>query len=123
MVRSALEAVCYQSRELILAMSSDSNQKISHLRVDGGMVANNWMLKFLSNVTETTVEKPQVIETTALGAAYTAGLQLGIYQSLDSIGEMWKSTEQFTPEIEAKERDQLVAGWEAAIGSVKTNIA
>jgi len=123
MVRSALEAVCYQSRELIIAMSSDSNRKTTHLRVDGGMVANNWMLQFLSNMTDTTVEKPRVIETTALGAAYTAGLHLGIYQSLDAIGEMWNSKDQFTSKIEAKDRDLLVAGWENAIGRVKTKNA
>lgn len=120
MVRSALEAVCYQSRELIQAMLFDSDHKISHLRVDGGMVANNWMLQFLSDMTDTTVEKPQVTETTALGAAYAAGLQLGIYPSLETIGEMWRSTDQFTSKIHSKERDQLVAGWETAIGSVKT---
>ncbi|MBX2870256.1 MAG: glycerol kinase GlpK [Acidiferrobacterales bacterium] len=120
-VRAALEAVCYQSRELVMAMSSDSNHTTTHLRVDGGMAANDWMLQFLSDITNTTVEKPQIIETTALGAAYIAGLQLGVYQSLDEISDLWRNTHTYVPEIESDHRHSLVKGWEAAINSVKSS--
>lgn len=120
LIRAALEAVCYQSQELVQAMSSDSNRKITNLRVDGGMVANDWMLEFLANIIDTNVEKPEVTETTALGAAYLAGLQLGVYESLDEIADLWRMASRFVPEMEAEHRQRLIEGWEVAVSRVKT---
>ncbi len=120
LVRAALEAVCYQTRELVNAMIIDSNKPLTRLRVDGGMVVNNWLLQFLANIIDTTVEKPVVIETTALGAAYLAGLGQGVYKSTDSIAELWQKSQDFTSEIDSAQRKTMVEGWEAAIARIKS---
>ena len=118
-VRAALEAVCYQSRELVEAMAADSGRPLERLRVDGGMVANDWMLQFLADILDTVVEKPVVIETTALGAAYLAGLQHGIFGSTEEIASHWREAHRFGPDMDPDRRDALVAGWDDAIGRVK----
>lgn len=118
-VRAALEAVCYQTRELVEAMAADSGRPLERLRVDGGMVANDWMLQFLADILDTVVEKPVVIETTALGAAYLAGLQHGIFRSTDEIASHWREARRFGPDMDPDRRDALVAGWDDAIGRVK----
>ncbi len=83
--RAALEAVCYQTCDLLNAMLKDGVAELKTLRVDGGMAANNWMLQFLADKLNIQVERPACIETSALGAAYLAGLQVGVYQSLEEI--------------------------------------
>ncbi|MGB5706574.1 MAG: glycerol kinase GlpK [Arenicellales bacterium] len=120
LVRAALEAVCYQTRELIDAMVADSGKSMSRLRVDGGMVANKWLLQFLADILYVEVEKPEVIETTALGAAYLAGLNHGIYQSTEEIAELWQKAHQFTPRMDSAQRQRLTAEWEHAINRVKS---
>ena len=85
LVRATLESVCYQTVDLLQAMAADSGKAIQTLRVDGGMVANNWLLQFLSDISEAQVDRPKVIETTALGAAYLAGLGAKIFQYFDDI--------------------------------------
>ncbi len=119
-IRAALEAVCYQSRELVKSMTEDSGHPLETLRVDGGMVANDWMLQFLADMLETVVEKPRVIETTALGAAYLAGLQHGLYSSTKAISYNWRQAGQYHPDMNHEQRTTLVAGWNDAIGRVKT---
>ncbi len=121
LVRAALEAVCYQTHELIDAMSADSGKPVTRLRVDGGMVANQWLLQFLANIVDTIVEKPTVIETTALGAAYLAGLNQGIYSSLDDIAGQWQKANQYTSDIDTEQRQKLIKGWNNAIGRVKAS--
>ena len=118
-VRAALEAVCYQSRELVQAMAADSGHPLQGLRVDGGMAANDWMLQFLADVVDTVVEKPVVTETTALGAAYLAGLEHGIFSSTGEIESLWREARRFSPEMDAARRQELVDGWDDAIGRVK----
>lgn len=120
-VRAALEAVCYQTKELIEAMIADSGKPITMLRVDGGMVANHWLLQFLADMLNVEVEQPQVIETTALGAAFLAGLQHGIYQSKDDIARLWRKQQHFSPEMDGAQRQRLAAEWEHAINRVKSS--
>ena len=117
-VRATLESVGYQTYDLMEAMRGDSNTELQALRVDGGMVANNWFLQFLADLLNLPVERPQVTETTALGAAYLAGVQLGVYESLADISSYWQRDALFTPKLGQKERDKLLLGWEKAISRV-----
>ncbi len=119
-VRAALESVCYQTCDLAAAMAADMGQAIQGLRVDGGMVENNWLMQFQADMLEMTVERPLVTETTALGAAYLAGLQVGIFTSLDDIASRWQSDRAFTPEDDGM-RAELYAGWQAAVRRVLSN--
>ena len=89
-VRATLESVGYQTYDLMVAMNRDSNASLKALRVDGGMVANDWFLQFLADLLEVPVERPRVIETTAFGAACLAGVQLGVFDSLEAINERWQ---------------------------------
>ena len=113
--RAALESVCLQTRDLIIAMAADRGTAIGRLRVDGGMAGNAWLLQTLADVVGAAVERPRVIETTALGAAYLAGLQAGVFRSLDDIRERWARAEEFTPRMPEQERDRLVRIWESAV--------
>jgi glycerol kinase len=117
-VRAALESVAYQSRDLLSAMLIDSKINLTTLRVDGGMAANKWLLQFLADILDLIVERPRCIETTALGAAYLAGLQVGIYSSLKQIEEMWQFSDRFTPNMQATEREDLYLGWKRAVQRV-----
>lgn len=118
--RAALESVCYQSRDLLQAMRQDSETPLEVLRVDGGMVANNWLLQFLADILMLEVQRPACIETSALGAAYLAGLQVGVYQSLEEIAGLWKINAQFTPEMPSSRSEHLYAGWKKAVARVLT---
>lgn len=117
-VRATLEAVGYQTRDLMEAMKRDSKTASKALRVDGGMVANNWFLQFLADLLDTPVERPKVTETTALGAAYLAGVQLGLFESLADISNHWQRDALFTPGLSQKERNAMVQGWEKAVARV-----
>lgn len=119
-VRAALEAVCYQTNDLLMALAADSGTEIRTLRVDGGMVANNWLLEFMASILNVRVERPTIIETTALGAAYLAGLQVGIYDSLESISHQWQRNASFEPAMTEQSRQQLLQGWQQAIDRVRT---
>ncbi len=112
--RAALESVCYQSMDLLNAMRSDG-AAIDKVRVDGGMVKNDWLSQYLSNVLNIPVERPMQTETTALGAAYLAGLQVGVYDSLDDLTSNWQQERVFTPDMDEHMRTQVTAGWADAI--------
>jgi glycerol kinase len=116
-VRAALESVCYQTRDLLGAMAEDSIVP-TELRVDGGMVVNDWLTQFLSDILKIPVVRPQTVETTALGAAFLAGLQVGIYQSLDEITALWRSDRRFEPAMDAARADAMYAGWKEAVQRV-----
>ena len=118
-VRAALESVCYQTRDLLVAMANDGALSPTVLRVDGGMAANNWLLQFLADLLDVAVERPTVIETTALGAAYLAGLQAGVFRSFDDIREHWQRDACFRPALPEVERSRLVHGWEKALARVR----
>jgi glycerol kinase len=113
--RAVLEAVCYQSRDLLQAMAEDAPQHRATLRVDGGMTANQWLLQALADITNTPVEKATITESSALGAARLAGLQLGIYQNLNHLASYWKGDGLHNPTISSTERDELIKGWDRAV--------
>lgn len=114
-VRAALEAVCYQTRDLIEAMREDGAGRPQALRVDGGMAANDWLMQFLADQLDIPVERPVVTETTALGAAYLAGLGVGLYRGPDEIARRWRRERRFEPAMPAERRDTLYAGWKRAV--------
>lgn len=115
LARAALESVCFQTRDLIAAMEADRRAAIDRLRVDGGMIGNAWLLQALADIVGVTVERPRNAETTALGAAYLAGLQAGVFRSVDDIGERWARDAECTPRMADRERERLVRGWESAV--------
>lgn len=119
-IRAGLESVCYQARDLLKAMQNDCGLKLSLLRVDGGMAVNNWFLQFLADILNTKVERPYCVETSALGAAYLAGLQAGLYDSQEALTQLWKSDADFTPLMQKNRREHLYAGWKEAVSRVLT---
>ena len=118
-IRATIESVAYQTYDLFEAMKHDGLRP-RLVKVDGGMVMNNWFSQFLSNVVDIKVLRPKVQETTALGAAFMAGLQIGVYKSLKDISKNWHLDKNFTPKINPKERNNLVKGWSAAIKKTLT---
>jgi glycerol kinase len=116
--RAALEAACYQTRDLIDAIREDGVGALKGLRVDGGMAVNDWAMQFLADVLDLPVERPTVTETTALGAASLAGLQAGMFASLDEVAAAWRRDRRFEPAMENATRDRLLAGWKTAVGRV-----
>jgi glycerol kinase len=119
-VRAALESTCYQTRDLMLAMAGDACNP-TELRVDGGMVVNDWLTQFLADILQIDVLRPQVVETTALGAAYLAGLGAGVYESLAEIAALWKADARFAPAREAADADRLYDGWLDAVKRVRSD--
>lgn len=117
-VRAALESVCYQTFDLIEAMNKDFQTPVKTLRVDGGMVNNQWLCQMLADVLDTDVERPTTTETTALGAAYLAGLQCGIFESTQSLSRLWQMDQKFTTEMASDQRDTLITQWQQAVRSV-----
>jgi glycerol kinase len=123
LARAALEAVAYQTVDLADAMAADmagSGHELGTLRVDGGMVVNDWLCQFLADMLDRPVERPVVVETTALGAAYLAGLAAGVYGSLDAVAQAWRLERRFEPKRTAGERDGLLAGWRRAVERVRS---
>ena len=119
LARAALESVCLQTRDLMGAMESDRGAAIDRLRVDGGMVGNAWLLQSLADIADILVERPRIVETTALGAACLAGLQAGVFRSLADIGARWARDAEFMPRMPARERERLVRGWESAVARTR----
>ncbi len=120
-VRAAIESVSFQTRDLMEAMAGDTGGTLpadAPLRVDGGMVANDWFLQNLANMLGRPVERPTYAETTALGATYLAGLQVGIYSSLDDVTAAWQCDCRFEPNANADERDARYDGWQKAVARV-----
>lgn len=113
--RAALEAQAYQTRDLIGAMEADTGKKIDIIRADGGLVANKFVCQFLADILNCPVDIPRVAETTALGAAYLAGLQVGVYNGLDDITNAWHAVRHYDPAMDDAKRDALYAGWQKAI--------
>jgi len=113
-VRAVLESVAYQSFDLFKAMNKDG-LKPRVVKVDGGMVVNNWFSQFLSDILNIKVIRSKINETTALGAAFMAGLYIGEFNSLKSISKIWKINKTFSPNIKKSSRIKLLKGWEQAI--------
>ena len=119
-VTAGLQSVCYQTRDLLEAMHRDGATEPSALRVDGGMVVNNWVMQFLADILGVPVERPEVTETTALGVAYLAGLQAGLYRDLEEIASHWHRQQRFAPRMAGEHRDKLYAGWLDAVKRVRS---
>ncbi|MBY6676579.1 glycerol kinase GlpK [Rhodococcus sp. BP-332] len=115
LARAVLEATAYQTREVIEAMNADSGVDLEVLKVDGGMVVNELLMQFQSDILNVDVVRPVVAETTALGAAYAAGLAVGFWASEDEIRENWAEDKTWTPSMDDAERDKLYAGWKKAV--------
>ncbi|MCB1499095.1 MAG: glycerol kinase GlpK [Bauldia sp.] len=116
--RAALESVAYQTRDLLEAMRGDwqgADRAETVLRVDGGMVASDWTMQFLADILGAPVDRPQVLETTAVGAAYLAGLQAGIHPAPAAFAKTWTQERRFRPKMKAAARDALYAGWQDAV--------
>ncbi len=118
-VAAALKAVCYQTKDLITAIE-DENIQLNKLRVDGGMANNSWMLQFLSDLTAVDVQRPALVETTALGVAYLAGLQAGIFSSLDDISSRWQCQSEFSPDWNDQQRQIHQQRWQQSVEKVLT---
>lgn len=116
-VTAGLQSVCYQTKDLVRAIQNDG-AALASLRVDGGMVVNDWLMQFLADILNVTVDRPRVTETTALGAAYLAGLQTGVYDSLDQISQLWECEQQFHAGMRPALRESLYAGWLDAVERV-----
>tara|TARA_B100001750_G_scaffold123795_1_gene98327 strand:- start:933 stop:1406 length:474 start_codon:yes stop_codon:yes gene_type:complete len=120
LVRSALESVCYQTADLLKAMINDHVQAISTLRIDGGMAKNSWQMQFLADILNIPVQRPTTTETTALGAASLAALQVGIIGSLDELADRWQEDARFEPAMNDVERQTLLRRWQRAVKSTRT---
>lgn len=118
-IRATLESLAYQTKDVLCAMEADSGIELKTLRVDGGAVKNTFLMKFQSDILDVPVERPVINETTALGAAYLAGLAVGYWKNQDEIKEQWHMDKRFEPTMEAKTSEELYAGWKKAIEATK----
>ena len=118
-VRATLESLAYQSKDLVDVMVVDSGIDVRSLRVDGGAVKNNLLMQFQSDVLDVQVERPSIDETTALGAAYLAGLAVGYWKDKDEIANQWKVERTFTPDLAADKREELYSGWKKAVEATR----
>lgn len=121
--RATLEGIAYQVYDLVKAMEADAGTKGKELRVDGGAVANNLMMQFQADIFGFKVIRPKTLETTALGAAYLAGLAVGYWESVDDLQEQWSIDRVFSPEMSQDTTTELIQNWEKAIGRTKNWIA
>lgn len=114
-IRAALESIAYQSDDVIRAMSSDIGRSITGLRADGGASANNFLMQFQADISDTVVTRPAQKEATALGAAYLAGLSVGFWESRESLRQSARTDSAFKPHMNEKERQKLLGGWQSAV--------
>lgn len=121
-VRATLESVCYQTADLIKAMQDDwqkvdtsNNKNRTLLRVDGGMTASHWTMQYLANILDATIDRPSVLETTALGAAWLAGSYAGVWQDQDGFSQDWKMDKQFQSKMDSDTRKKKKQGWQNAV--------
>jgi glycerol kinase len=113
--RATLEATAFQSREVVEAMDADSGVKLESLKVDGGMVANDLLMQFQADLLGVPVIRPQVAETTALGAAYAAGLATGLWDNAEDLRENWAEDKRWEPKMDAAQRDEYYKYWKKAV--------
>jgi glycerol kinase len=113
-----VESIAYQTRDVLKAMEADAGLHIKELRVDGGATANNLLMQFQADLLNCKVIRPEITETTALGAAYLAGLATGFWESVESIQQLWKSEREFVPATDS-DVQKKIAGWEKAIHATR----
>ena len=114
-IRATLESIAYQAKDVIHAMEEDAGVTLNGLRVDGGASANNMLVQFQADIIDAAVLRPECIETTALGAAYLAGLAAGYWKDRDEIRENWQLGRRFEPVMDSGERKKLLRGWQRAV--------
>jgi glycerol kinase len=114
-VRAALEAMAYQTRDVIDAMAAATGVTVPLVRVDGGAAANNFMLQFQSDILQLPVQRPHCVETTALGAAYLAGLAVGYWDDQQQLANSWRLDRDFTPQMSVEQSTRLYRGWQEAV--------
>lgn len=114
-IRAALESIAYQTADVLRAMEEDSGMSLKELKVDGGACANNFLMKFQADIVNAVVHRPKCIETTALGAAYLAGLATGYYKDKQEICDNWQLGRTFIPSMPEEERERLMSGWRRAV--------
>ena len=114
-VRATIESLAYQTRDVLTSMESDSGIHLKTLRVDGGAVSNNFLMQFQSDILNVPVERPEVSETTALGAAYLAGLAVGFWKDQAEVKDQWKLDKRFEPNMDESHREALYKGWQHAV--------
>jgi glycerol kinase len=117
-ITAGLQSVCYQTRDLIGAMRSDGMAELTTIRVDGGMVTNDWFNQFLADILNIEVQRPANVESTSLGAAMLAGLQAGLFQSLNDIARHWRCDRRYQPAMDRNAANRLYAGWQSALAGV-----
>ncbi|SIS40123.1 glycerol kinase GlpK [Salimicrobium flavidum] len=118
-IRATLESLAYQTKDVLDAMVADSGIEVKKLRVDGGAVKNDFLMQFQSDIIDAPVERPVVQETTALGAAYLAGLAVGFWDSKEDIRKQWNVEKTFDPDMEEKDREELYNGWKKAVAATR----
>jgi glycerol kinase len=120
--RATLEAVGYQTRDLVEAMAADAGVAVASLRVDGGMAASDWTMQFIADILPAIVERPASVETTAWGAAYVAGLARGLYPEPEALVDGWRPERRFVPQMPATEREERYTGWRRAVTGVLATV-
>ena len=120
-IRAALESIAYQTADVLRAMEEDTGIPLRELRVDGGASANNFLMQFQADIVDRPLYRPKIRETTALGAAYLAGLATGVWGSLEDIWRSWTIDRLYQPAMEEKERERLLKGWHEAVSRVRSN--
>ena len=113
--RAALEATAFQTREVLDAVDADFGGQLTELKVDGGMTANTLLMQFQADILGIPVVRPQVLETTALGAAYVAGLAVGLWENTDQLRSLWREDQRFEPQMSETKRTALLATWKKAV--------
>jgi glycerol kinase len=119
LARAALESIAYQVRDVVDAMAADSGQPVRELRIDGGAAVNNFLAQFQADILGAPVIRPRMTETTALGAAYLAGLATGVWKSAGELAALWQIDRRFTPELAPDRRAALYEGWRKAVSRVQ----
>jgi glycerol kinase len=117
--RAALESIAFQSAELLEAMQKDAGERLTELRVDGGASANDLLMQFQADLLGVPVVRPKVLETTALGAAYLAGLTVNLWKSREELARQWQVQKRFEPQMERKEAERKLARWREAVGRAR----
>jgi glycerol kinase len=119
LIRATLESLAYQTRDVLEAMEADSGIELKTLRVDGGAAMNDFLMNFQADILGVEVERPVVNETTALGAAYLAGLAVGYWDNMDELVAKWDRDKLFVPKMAQEQREKLYAGWKKAVERAK----
>jgi glycerol kinase len=117
--RAALEAIAYQVYDVLKAMEKDSGKPTAELRVDGGATSNNFLMQFQADLLNCEIKRPEIIETTAIGAAFLAGLAVGFWENQEEIKSLWTADRSFTPNMEKEKRENLLHFWHKAIDRSK----